>query len=73
MRNVFNKASSPARKFLIIAFVAVSFMLIDSFTPWMKPIYSAVDNFVRPIYWLSNIPLRLEAWSENAVVPRSEL
>jgi rod shape-determining protein MreC len=73
VRNVFNKASSPARKFLIIAFVAVSFMLIDSFTPLMKPIYSAVDNVVRPIYWLSNIPLRLEAWSENAVVPRSEL
>ncbi|UVW35559.1 rod shape-determining protein MreC [SAR92 clade bacterium H455] len=73
MTNVFNKSSSLLRKFLVVSLLAVLLMIIDSFTPWLKPAYSAADNFVRPLYWIANIPLRVQEWSANSVTPRSEI
>ncbi len=73
MANVFSKSSSLLRKFLAVSLLAVLLMIIDSFTPWLKPAYSAVDNFVRPLYWIANIPLRVQEWSANSVTPRSEI
>ncbi|MDG1818588.1 MAG: rod shape-determining protein MreC [Porticoccaceae bacterium] len=73
MRNVFSKTSSSARKFLIVAFIALLFMMVDVFTPWLKPVYSTVDNLVRPLYWFSNIPQRVQEWSSSSVTSRSEL
>ena len=48
-------------------------MIVDSFTPWLKPIYSTADNLVRPLYWLANVPLRVQEWSASSVTPRSEI
>jgi rod shape-determining protein MreC len=48
-------------------------MMVDSFTSWLKPVYSTVDNLVRPLYWLSNIPRRVQEWGETSVASRSEL
>jgi rod shape-determining protein MreC len=73
IRNVFGKASSPARKFLTVAFVALLFMMVDVFTPWLKPVYSTVDNLVRPLYWFSNIPQRVQEWGTSSVTSRSQL
>jgi|TARA_B110000879_G_scaffold210935_1_gene302194 rod shape-determining protein MreC len=73
IRNVFNKTSSPARKFLIVAFVALLLMMVDVFTPWLKPVYSTVDNLVRPLYWFSNIPQRVQEWGSSSVTSRSQL
>ncbi|MGB0448942.1 MAG: rod shape-determining protein MreC [Porticoccaceae bacterium] len=73
IRNVFSNASSPARKFLIVVFVALLFMMVDVFTPWLKPVYSTVDNLVRPLYWFSNIPQRVQEWGASNITSRSEL
>ena len=48
-------------------------MMVDVFTPWLKPVYSAVDNLVRPLYWFSNIPQRVQEWGTSSVASRSEL
>jgi rod shape-determining protein MreC len=48
-------------------------MLMDSFTPWLKPVYSAVDNLVRPLYWVANLPLRVQEWAASSVTPRSQI
>jgi rod shape-determining protein MreC len=53
--------------------LAVVLMIVDSFTPWLKPIYSTADNLVRPLYWLANVPLRVQEWSASSVTPRSEI
>jgi len=48
-------------------------MIVDNFTSWLKPAYSAADNLVRPLYWIANIPLRVQEWSANSLTPRSEI
>tara|TARA_B110000879_G_scaffold204117_1_gene282591 strand:+ start:2062 stop:2832 length:771 start_codon:yes stop_codon:yes gene_type:complete len=48
-------------------------MIVDNFTSWLKPAYSAADNLVRPLYWVANIPLRVQEWSANSLTPRSEI
>jgi rod shape-determining protein MreC len=73
MANVFKRSSTLLRKFLTVALLAVLLMIVDNFTPWLKPAYSAADNLVRPLYWIANIPLRVQEWSANSLTPRSEI
>ena len=61
------------RKLLTVALLAVLLMIVDNFTSWLKPAYSAADNLVRPLYWIANIPLRVQEWSANSLTPRSEI
>ncbi len=73
MANVFNRSSTLLRKLLAVILLAVVLMIVDNLTPWFKPAYSAADNLVRPLYWIANIPLRVQEWSANSVTPRSEI
>ena len=73
MRNVFSRSSSLLRKLLVVTLLAVMLMIVDSFTSWLKPAYSTVDNLARPLYWIANIPLRVQEWSANSATPRSEI
>ena len=73
MANVFKRSSTLLRKFLTVALLAVLLMIVDNFTFWLKPAYSAADNLVRPLYWIANIPLRVQEWSANSLTPRSEI
>jgi rod shape-determining protein MreC len=73
MANVFKRSSTLLRKFLTVALLAVLLMIVDNFTSWLKPAYSAADNLVRPLYWIANIPLRVQEWSANSLTPRSEI
>ena len=73
MANVFKRSSTLLRKFLTVALLAVLLMIVDNFTSWLKPAYSAADNLVRPLYWVANIPLRVQEWSANSLTPRSEI
>ena len=73
MANVFNRSSTLLRKLLAVILLAVVLMIVDNLTSWFKPAYSAADNLVRPLYWIANIPLRVQEWSANSVTPRSEI
>ena len=73
MRNVFSRSSVLLRKLLVVTLLAVTLMIVDSFTSWLKPAYSAVDNLARPLYWIANIPLRIQEWGANSATPRSEI
>jgi len=73
MANVFNRSSTLLRKLLAVILLAVVLMIVDNLTPWFKPAYSAANNLVRPLYWIANIPLRVQEWSANSVTPRSEI
>jgi rod shape-determining protein MreC len=73
MANVFNRSSTLLRKLLTVTLLAILLMLVDNFTSWLKPAYSAADNLVRPLYWIANIPLRVQEWSANSLTPRSEI
>ena len=73
MRNVLNRSYALLRKLLAVTLFAILLMIVDNFTPWLKPAYSAADNLVRPLYWIANIPLRVQEWSAKSLTPRSEI
>ncbi|MDG1164251.1 MAG: rod shape-determining protein MreC [Porticoccaceae bacterium] len=73
MKNVFSKSVSPARKILIVGLFSFALMAVDAYTTWLSPIYRVVDNLVRPFYWLTNIPGRLQEWGEVNTEPRADI
>ena len=48
-------------------------MAVDAYTTWLSPIYRVVDNLVRPFYWLTNIPGRVQEWGEANTEPRADI
>jgi rod shape-determining protein MreC len=73
IKRVFAKSFSPIRKILIVSLVAFGLMIIDSYTEWLTPVHKIVDNAVRPLYWLTNIPSRIQEWGEISGISRADL
>lgn len=48
-------------------------MAVDAYTTWLSPISKVVDNAVRPFYWVTNIPARMQEWGEANTTPRGEI
>jgi rod shape-determining protein MreC len=48
-------------------------MAVDSYTTWLSPVYKIVDNAVRPLYWLTNIPSRVQEWGQVSGTSRADL
>ena len=48
-------------------------MIVDSYTLWLTPINKIVDNAVRPLYWLTNIPSRVQEWGKISGTSRADL
>jgi hypothetical protein len=60
MKNVFAKSSSPLRKIFLVSLVAFGLMFLDNGTSWLSSVYRVADNMVRPLYWITNIPSRIQ-------------
>lgn len=71
MKNVFAKSSSPLRKIFLVSLVAFGLMALDNSTSWLSPLYRVADSVVRPIYWITNIPARVQEWGEVNVTSRT--
>ena len=48
-------------------------MAMDSATTWLSPVTNFIDNAVRPVYWLTNIPARVQEWGEVNGASRNDL
>jgi rod shape-determining protein MreC len=48
-------------------------MAVDSYTTWLSPVLKIVDNAVRPLYWLTNIPSRVQEWGQVSGTSRADL
>ena len=71
MKNVFAKSSSPLRKIFLVSLVAFGLMTLDNSTSWLSPLYRVADSVVRPLYWITNIPARVQEWGEVNVTSRT--
>lgn len=58
---------------LILVLVALTFILVDALTPWLKPAHHWFEQAARPVYWLSNLPAQFRDWSDGSLSSRSEL
>lgn len=48
-------------------------MVLDSFTSWLEPVHRATDSVIRPLYWFTSVPQRLQEWGQNSVMSRADL
>ena len=58
---------------LILAFVALVLILIDSFTSWLQPVHRQFESGVWPFYWIANLPTRFKNWADDALLSSADL
>ena len=57
----------------VLAFTALVLIILDSFTPWLKPAHNWLEETSWSLYWLSSIPAKFKDWSDDSLASRSEL
>ncbi len=58
---------------LLLAFVALLLLLIDSYTRWLQPARYWLAEVTTPIYWLANLPTRIGELGDESMVGRIAL
>ncbi|BFM08382.1 rod shape-determining protein MreC [Halioxenophilus aromaticivorans] len=48
-------------------------VLVDLFTPWLKPVKAKLTTVSIPFYWVTNLPARLGEWGQDNLVSRDDL
>lgn len=57
----------------MVAFFALTFVAIDFFTTWLQPVHHLLDHAIRPFYWITNVPARIQEWGDDNLVSRATL
>ncbi|MDX2463578.1 MAG: rod shape-determining protein MreC [Porticoccus sp.] len=73
MKNLFSNGPSSARRMLLLVFVALCLLLIDTYTRWLQPVRPWLAEFTTPIYWVASLPRRISELGDDAVVGRATL
>ncbi len=58
---------------LILVLLALTLILFDALTSWLKPAHHWFEQAALPFYWLTNLPSRLGEWSDDSLTSRGEL
>ena len=58
---------------LLLAFVALFLLLIDTLTDWLQPVRPWLAELTTPIYWISSLPQRIGELGDESVLSRAEL
>lgn len=58
---------------LVLAFVAVALIALDSFTDWLKPAHRWLEDIALPFYWVTALPARIKDWSDDSLASRSAI
>ncbi|MGS2723615.1 rod shape-determining protein MreC [Porticoccus sp. GXU_MW_L64] len=57
----------------MLGLLALILVLIDSFTQWLKPARSYLEEVVYPLHWLADLPGRMAEWGEESTLSRADL
>ena len=52
---------------------AVALALVYTQTQWLGPLKQKAIDIATPLYWLSNLPREMSAWSQQRLVPKEQL
>ena len=58
---------------LLLVFVALCLLLIDTFTRWLQPVRPWLAELTTPIYWVASLPRRISELGDDSVVGRATL
>ncbi len=48
-------------------------VMVDVFTPWLKPIKAQLTTVSLPFHWITNLPARFSEWGQDNLVTREQL
>lgn len=48
-------------------------ILVDIFTPWLRPVKAQLSSAAVPFYWVGNVPARVSEWGQENFVTREQL
>lgn len=58
---------------LILTFVAFTLILLDSFSPWLKPVRNWFEAAAWPFYLATKVPDDIKQWLNDSLLSRGEL
>lgn len=58
---------------MLLAIVALFFLLIDTYTLWLKPVRPWLAEVSTPVYWVASLPRRIGELGNETVVDRDVL
>ncbi|WP_460101154.1 rod shape-determining protein MreC [Sessilibacter sp. MAH4] len=74
MKPLFSKgASSLSRITLWVILLTMTIILVDVFTPYLKPVKAKLSAVAAPFYWVTSIPSRISEWGQVNIVTRDQL
>ena len=72
-QNLFAKGTSAAQRILIFGVIALLLVVVDTYSSWLKPARSYLEEVAYPVHWLANLPGRVAEWGESSTRSRAEL
>ena len=73
IKTLFTKSSSVATRALLFSIAAVVLILINLYTNWLAPVRANLGAVAAPFYWVAGLPGRVQDWSSDTFVARSDL
>ena len=58
---------------MLILAATIALVLVDTYTPLLKPLKAKLTTVSIPFYWLTNIPARINEWGQDNIVTREQL
>jgi len=53
--------------------VSLALALIYLFTDWFEPLRKQAQDIAAPLYWMTNLPAKVEDWADNRLMSRERL
>ncbi|MGV6807588.1 MAG: rod shape-determining protein MreC [bacterium] len=73
MNNLFTKDRARVSRGLVLVFLLILIVLLDTYTGLLKPAKNWLGNWFAPVYWVTDIPSRVGEWFDDSLVDRDTL
>lgn len=73
IKPLFSKGPSVGVKTAILTLISIVIATTYLFTDWLAPLKRQAQDLVAPLYWVSNLPSKIDDWSDNRLLSRERL
>src|SRR5690625_5541447 len=70
---LFAKGPAVASRAAIFSVAAAALIVISLYTDWLAPVRAHLGAVATPFYWITNVPQRLDDWSQETLKSRATL
>lgn len=73
IKPLFSKGPSTASRVFVYGLLALTLILVNTYTDWLNPARARLGGLAVPFYWLTDLPDRMGGWAEETFVSRERL